>query len=373
MESGLPERRGLRSWLPVGALLSVAILLAVGAASASHAPATARVAPAGAAVATGPVPPHPDPIPVSALGMRPAGPMVHWWAGSYFTGTAFNSTQLTVTLKVPDATPSSSEFYYVLLSVWDDAGSYDQIGFSNDYGTWGWTWSYTSNCAGTYYYTPNQVPLTRGVQYTFTMNISGGNLTFGVEKAGVFVHSLVKHSGGTHFLDQAFYTCSSTSYYDYTDYEESYAVVQAMPSFDLFFTANTANNATVVGWTSFSAPPGGGSIIISKSNTTVENEPFALAFLKGPDSAKLAKATTDYFTNVSVRKILTGGSVNLTASGSAGAFTISFSTKSGTPAFTTMVHVVVKTVTTGVHYAVTITAKNAAGVYTYLTLVLTFH
>jgi hypothetical protein len=318
-----------------------------------------------------PVVDHPFPVAAGTGGPAPAVTYSHWWAGGYFSGTSFNSTQLSVALRIPDVIPSTQEFYYVLLSVWDDAGSYDQIGIANDYGVWGWTWSYTSNCAGSYYYTPNQMALTRGVQYTFSMGLSGGNLTFSVLHAGAPVASLTKHSGGNKFLDQSFYSCSSATYYDYTDYEEAYATVQSMPSFDFFFSGNKASNRSVTGWSSMGSPPGGGTIGLSGSAVSVENEAFWLTFVGGVHSKTVARNVTNYSTNVTVHPAFSGGNVSLSWKGLTTAFSISFAPTSGTPGFTTTVHIALLSMLSKTPYRILLIATDASGVYSYVTLVLT--
>jgi hypothetical protein len=80
-------------------------------------------------------------IPLSAV--SPNEPL--WYAGSQCTWNTSRSAQTVgVTLTTPNSAPRSDEFYYVLLSVFDSAGSYDQIGFSNNHGSWGITNSWTT-------------------------------------------------------------------------------------------------------------------------------------------------------------------------------------------------------------------------------------
>ena len=356
----------------IGLGVGIAWMIVLGSAvvaSASTPPSAGTTAGAPAAVA----PPHPFAVSTAMAGAQPALYTTHYWAGAYFTGKSRTANFLSTTVRVPDAVPSSSEFYYVLLSVWDNAGSYDQIGFTNDYGHWGFTYSYTSACAGTYYYNPSQATLHRGWSYNFTMNLTAsGNLTFSAIHGGKVASSVKKHTGGSAFLDQSFYSCNSVSYYDLTDYEESYASVQPMPSFDYFFKGNLQGNRSVTAWSSMGAPPGGGRIVVSGSQVEVENEAFTLAFAAGhPDSVKLPAGSTSYTTSLVVSAIFAGTNVTLHSVGTSGTFNVSFAPSTGSPGFTAAVNLTLLSVTTNIPYAITLEATDAGGAYTYVTLVLT--
>ncbi len=98
-----------------------------------------------------------------SLSAYPGAPL--WYAGSACTWFTNHSAQtIGMTITIPYSTPRSDEFYYVLLSAWDSAGSYDQIGFSNNYGTWGLTYSWTTGPANnlTFHYTANALAVITG-------------------------------------------------------------------------------------------------------------------------------------------------------------------------------------------------------------------
>lgn len=353
--------------LALTALTALAILVGSGLADGAAVPG-AR----GPAVVDGSAhAPHPWLVPVSpAPSAGPALYTTHYWAGAYYSGSSGTSTQLSTTVTIPTAVPSSSEFYYVLLSAWDSAGSYDQVGFTNDYGHWGFTYSYTTSCAGTYYYNPSYVTLTRGWTYTFTMNLSGtGNLTFAAKHAGSYVVSYTAASGGKHFLDQGTYSCNSASYYDLTDYEEAYAVVQPMPSFDYFFKSNAASNASVTAWASLGAPPGGGKIAFHGAEVEIENEAFTIAFAPStPHSVKLAKGTTSYTTHLVLAKEFAGTNVTLSLTGVGSIFSASFSPSQGAPGFSDTVTIGISSPSPGAQYTLDLRATDASGDFSYVSL-----
>lgn len=316
--------------------------------------------------------PHPSPIPITNAVPRPSVYSSHWWSGTDYGGATRNTTQAKMTLQIPDAVPSSSEFYYVLLSTWDNAGSYDQIGIANDYGTWGWTWSYTSNCAGSYNYTPNQMALSPGGLYTFTMDISVHGLQFAVEKAGKWVGHISAKSGGTHFIQKSMYTCSTgPTYYDYTDYEEIYTTVQSVPSFEFLFTANQGNNRSITNWSTFAVGSGSGGTIAFKGSTVkIENQGFTLSFVNGIDSVSLVRGTTSYATNVSATHLYKVGKVTLTAGGLPSGMSVTFAPSKAAPTFIARLNFTISSTIAKGSYTVSITATDSAAHYTYLDLTI---
>jgi hypothetical protein len=144
---------------------------------------------------------------------------------------------LITTITTPSATPLASEFYYVLLSAWGNAASYDQIGFAAYSGHWGltysWTTGKTTSCTGTitYHYSANAKVLTAGQQYLFamtTMETDGkvhGYVWFEAYTmpGQVLVWALHSYTHDWKFLVQGFYC----GYYDYTDYQETYGWTSA--------------------------------------------------------------------------------------------------------------------------------------------------
>lgn len=219
---------------------------------------------------------HPDPVPV----VPPPSYDGHYYAGAVYNGTTTTATEVQVRITVPDDYPQSSDFYYVILSIWDNAGSYDQVGFTNDNGVWGLAYSSTSFCAGTYYYSPDAISLQRGQTYTFAMSISSGTVTFAAfNSTGSAVWSLDQTTGGTSFDVAAFYSCDSTSFYDYTDYEEVYDTADPLPPYEFPFTSNQMGSAAETNWASFTSDaPGTIYRSFSGANVFVDNEPYELNF-----------------------------------------------------------------------------------------------
>ena len=200
----------------------------------------------------------------------------HWYAGGVFSSTATART-IGVTIRVPDRAPVSDEFYYVLLSAWDSAGSYDQLGFSGNYGTWGLTYSWTSGSPSnpTYHYDPNAMALTPGATYTFNITTDAGVTHFDAHQGSTQVWTLDASTGGNNLVLAGSYA----GYYDYTDYEEVWVTHAAggSPAFDFYFYDNyyvtTGGVRNAPTWTVVedSGAPSGVAVKLSGNTVLVDN------------------------------------------------------------------------------------------------------
>jgi YVTN family beta-propeller protein len=225
-------------------------------------------------------PPHPNPIPVR----RPPTFSGHYYAGGEYTGRAEHGKAIQVELRVPNDSANSSSFYYVILSAWDNAGSYDQVGFAADFGTWGLAYSTTSYCATTYYYSADAEALQQGENYLFGMVISAGNVTLTAAYAsnGTSIWNRTADTGGTQFVISDEYTCDSETYYDYTDYEEVYESAGPVLPYDYFFQNNSVGGSLVDNWSIYLySSPISVTVVFEYSNVTIENQPLILLNTSG--------------------------------------------------------------------------------------------
>ena len=313
-------------------------------------------------------PPHPFPI----LYGSPASFSGHYYAGSDYSGSATTATQLEVTVGVPDDFPQS-DFYYVILSVWDNAGSYDQVGFSNDYGTWGVAYSTSTYCAGTYYYSPDAFTLTQGQNYVFDMTISSGTVYFTAINSATanIVWSYSTYTGGTNFVEQGTYSCNGNSYYDYTDYEEVYSTTGPVVPYDLFFTYNSAGGYLVTTWNSFtSSAPSGVTALISSYDTTIENEPYYAYFTSGSDSTTVEPTTspTTYYWSVSIADLSPDSPITVLGYYSPNGWTVNFVPAQGNPPYTTQLSFSLPSSTSPGSYYLGVVAFDGTGTYNRIAL-----
>jgi hypothetical protein len=175
----------------------------------------------------------PPPLaPASSLGSGAAPQTVggHWYVGSVSSGISGLASWILSEISIPSAgQPDSGIFYYVLTSVWDNAASYDQIGFTDDYGVWGLTYSYTSgmttSCAGTlsYHFSPDAKAMIPGQEYLLAMTTVSGGVWFEVytvsATGAISLYYSLHAATGASSLGlqlQPFYC----GYYNYTDYQE---------------------------------------------------------------------------------------------------------------------------------------------------------
>lgn len=301
---------------------------------------------------------------------RPFDNTNHYYEGAVYSGAVASATSMSVDLSTPEDLPDASNFYYVILSVWDSAKSYDQIGMAADNGAWGLAYSWTNACAGTYNYSPDEIPLLPGTTYEFSMTVGGGNVLFAAYNAstGSKLWTLNAPTGGDTFdLDSSYAACSGD--YDYTVYEESYDDTQNVPTYDFFFTNNLEDGTSESSWTSFSAgtPPTGVVNAVSGSAVTIENEPFSLVW--SPSTSPLiAEQGSLAFTNLSALMLGTGETLTFATVALPTGWTGKFTPASGADPLTSELAL---TLPTGVALgtdSVQATATDGAGLYTRITL-----
>jgi hypothetical protein len=192
---------------------------------------------------------------------NPLSYMTHWYAGSSFIGKHANASELLTSLATPSTSPRSDEFYYVLASIWDNNGSYDQIGYSDDYGVWGLTYSWTSGPCNQlkFHYNPDAMNLNLSTNYKFYIVADAkGGIDFKAFVGSRLVWSLHARNSATKLEVEQYYC----GYYDYTDYEEVWQThfQNGHPNFNFYFPTNQyyVKSWTAATWTTFyvSSPPG---------------------------------------------------------------------------------------------------------------------
>jgi hypothetical protein len=185
-----------------------------------------------------------------------------------------------MTITIPSSAPRSDEFYYLLLSAWDNNGSYDQIGFSNFYGTWALTYSWStgppSNLTFHYPKSPSETrTLTQGATYTFWISFWTGDgvALFGADQetpqsGGTTFWSVNASTGGNYLILSNLYS----GYPNYANYEEVLFthIPGGSPNFDFYFYNNnwvalnhTAYPAT---WTNLTTTASAPSNVVVKIN-----------------------------------------------------------------------------------------------------------
>ncbi|MGQ4833805.1 MAG: hypothetical protein ACP6IS_07905 [Candidatus Asgardarchaeia archaeon] len=162
----------------------------------------------------------------------------HWWAGVVSRYSHPTAVYISFQHETPNYKPTSNEFIYVLISVFDNNGSYDQIGFAAWHGSWKivYSWTTYNTKKGDFEYHPGRITditLKDNWVYLFEMYTNGnGKVTFQVEghAAGgswrwetIFKKTVT--TGGSYFVISPWYynPWSHKTYRDFTDYEEGLA------------------------------------------------------------------------------------------------------------------------------------------------------
>ena len=125
-----------------------------------------------------------------------------WVSGSVIRPKAgtLAAREVSVFLKVPDATPSTDSYYNVFMSAWDNAESYDEIGFSDDYGVWGFAYVYTSACGASGVLYPDAYNLAPGVTYEFVMLVQSPSVYYYVYQGSLLVAAVSVDNGADDFV-----------------------------------------------------------------------------------------------------------------------------------------------------------------------------
>ncbi|MFX0066190.1 MAG: Hint domain-containing protein [Candidatus Hermodarchaeota archaeon] len=249
------------------------------------------------------MPPHPRPIRINQNSMNGALQQNHWYVGAVHEITWFSSTSVEVSIDVPNYPADPDDFYYVLLSIWDSADSYDQFGFSSFHGDWGLTYSWTEPCPEEnedYHFDPNAMALTQGQRYTFQMTIASGFLTYRLFLHGGLVWDLTVFTGGTLFWAENYHWCGWHAYYGYTNYEEVYDLdpSQPVPFQSFYFWENKfGGELKDTFWAGFRAGnyPSQATWRIENANIFIANHYFGLNVEKG-GNIRVATGTTSWVT-----------------------------------------------------------------------------
>jgi hypothetical protein len=218
-----------------------------------------------------------------------------WWAGSVYPQSLANQNAMSIcaTIDVPNSTPSSEEFYYILLSCYDSNGSYDQLGFCADYGIWGLAYSYTvGNPAntGNYRWDADAMNLSQGTTYTFNITVENTIAYFVAYQGSTEVWSEANYTGGNYLIlaNQDPYWGSGSE--GYTSYEEVHNTTTegGAPSFNFYFyhqywvATNGSSYAST--WTSFTVAqygysvPNGVEIVIDGDSVMIGNPGIPLFY-----------------------------------------------------------------------------------------------
>lgn len=274
----------------------------------------------------------------------------HYWLGAVYSGASTTAESLSVDINVPDDLPDGG-VYFAILSAWDNAGSYDQVGLADYYGTFAVGYSTSSYCAATYYTNDLAALVSRGMSYQFAMTISDGTVEFQVRSAssGSLAFSTSVSTGGSEFLVSSTYSCNSETDAGYTDYEEVYSSPGPLVPYDFWFTDNDASGSAVTAWEDISAggAPSAAEVVVSGDDVIIENEAFYLSFPPGgsgpmdTSSIETSSVSRTLEWGVSVTDLRPDNPISLEVSGVPAGWSVVPSPASGDPPFNSTLSIVV--------------------------------
>lgn len=211
-----------------------------------------------------------------------------YYAGFYYDAASQQVTSVSMTMATPNDSAVNGDVYYLLLSIWDSANSYDQIGITTTYGHWQVFYSAGENCFnGPIYWSNQSYGLAQNTQWTFQIFVSpGGYVEFIVYSgtSSAIVWSTSIHTGASYLeVSSSPPSACSGFNYGYEDYEEVWTLVQQdFPTWSFSFDNNRAgvnlgNSQPVSYWNELPYPPYDiGYSIAYGNNLNVLNEPYGL-------------------------------------------------------------------------------------------------
>jgi len=312
-------------------------------------------------------------------GARPLGPRpvaaTPWVSGVEYNGSASLATSVAVTMSLPDDLPPASDRYYVALSIFDGAESYDQVGFANDNGSWQVFYADATACGTRPDTHWDAFSLDRNTTYTFQISIEGGGLIlFHVgEGAGATIWTENVHTGATYLQVESTQTCGASVVPGLTETEEVYVATLGNPPYNFVLTNASEDGLLESHW--MNLPGSSNTTVIARngSNVTLFNEPFTLGFAMHPDHVTIetAASSQELHTTVSVNMEAPGSVVGLSASTSAASWAFSASPASNDSSFVSVLSIDIPAGIAAGTYLVEIEASNAAGLSNRIALVIT--
>ncbi len=298
-----------------------------------------------------------------------------WVSGVEYSGPSSLASRVAVTMSLPDDLPSSSDRYYVAISTFDGAESYDQLGFANDNGSWQVYYGSSTAC-GTQPDTHwNAFSLDRNATYTFEISVEGGGVILfqALQGPGPAIWTETAHTGATYLQLEPTQTCGTSIDPGYTETEEVEASSLVNPPYNFVLANASENGLPETEWLDLVGSSNSTAVLHNASNVTLLNAPFDLRFAATLDTVTIetAGAPQQLHATVSVQMENPGGTVGLSASTSAPGWSFTASPPSDNASFSSVVSVDLPGGIAVGTYVVEIEASNSAGLSNRVALVIT--
>jgi hypothetical protein len=200
--------------------------------------------------------------------------------GVEYSGASAIASSVGVEVRVPDDLPSATDLYYVALSVFDGAESYDQVGLANDNGSWQVYYGAATACDTRPDAHWDAFSLDRNVTYRFEISIqTGGEVIFGAfDPSGSSLWQETVHTGATYFELDSTTVCGSATDPGYTETQEVYTAALSSPPYNFVLTNATENGLPESEWLGLPGSVDPSATVRNGSNVTIFNQPFTISF-----------------------------------------------------------------------------------------------
>jgi hypothetical protein len=276
---------------------------------------------------------------------------------------------------VPDDLPLTTDRYYVALSIFDGAESYDQVGFADNNGSWEIFYADATACGTRPDVHWDALSIDRNSTYTFEISIAGGGVVLFETKAttGAVVWKENVHTGATYLQVESTQQCGTATVPGLTESEEVYAASLGHPPYNFFLTNATEDGAPEKSWVELNGSDNSTLVDRSGSNVTIFNAPFTIGFAGASDQTTIETAASSQHlrTTVSVVMETSGAAVGLSAYTAAAGWLFSETPSSSNTSFVAVLNITVPASTVAGVFVVEIEASNSAGFANRVALVVT--
>ncbi|MEM0133699.1 MAG: hypothetical protein QXU18_00510 [Thermoplasmatales archaeon] len=177
----------------------------------------------------------------------------HVYLGAVYYGPEKYTNAISAKVDFGKGANLNGSIYYVVLSIWDNNNSYDQIGISSLYGKFYCTYSYTEIVNGSikYIFDPHWAQIVPG-NHTLSLYVNNGDVIFKFDN-----NTFTAFTGGNNFIMGTYEKIGNHSFSGLTIYEEMYGFNNSFPGISFNFSElqyGTTGYAvgSITDWTPFS-------------------------------------------------------------------------------------------------------------------------
>jgi hypothetical protein len=228
--------------------------------------------------------------------------------GVEYSGPDAIASSVGVQIRVPDDLPATTDQYYVAVSLFDGAESYDQVGLANDNGSWQIYYSAVSSCDTRPDVHWNAFSLTRDAVYRFEISVgAGGDILFAAYAGGsTSVWQQTVHTGATYLDLDSTMACGASTLPDYTESQVVYTAALTNPPYNFDLANATEDGAAETEWLGLPGSVDPSGTVRNGSNVTIYNQPFTLSFVAPGDSVSIETTGLLQYLDVTVAVALVG-------------------------------------------------------------------